>query len=193
MNEITNAPAPKRRAGRPPKIKEEVQAVPAKAPTSKYKMKAKPNWEDVSDQDFYDESVDKLHIPRDMIPDGMDLQWVADSLRGQPQTQRRAEFERRGWTPVHQSDFDNRFDGMWMSKGAEGEINYEGTVLMARPLELSRKARLMDRKRALNQVQLKEHALLSGELPVTLDAQHPTAVNSNRINRSFERIQIPKD
>ena len=95
------------------------------------------------------------------------------------------------WTPVHQDDFDGIFNGMWMPKGTPGEIRNEGLVLMARPIELSKRAKLGDRKRALEQVQIKENSLRGGDLPVSLDARHPSAVNSNRISKSFERIAIP--
>jgi len=192
MNEpVTTTPAPKRR-GRPPKAKTEVKAAPTQ-PKPRYKMKAKPNWEDVEDIAFED-APDRLRIAKELIPEGMDLQWVTDSVFGQAFPQRRAEFEKRGWTPVHQEDFDGQFDGMFMPKGTQGEIKVEGVVLMARPLELSRKAKILDRRKANEQVQIKEASLRGGELPgVTLDSQHPNAVNSNRINKSYERIPIPED
>jgi hypothetical protein len=53
-------------------------------------MKAKPNWEDVEDIPF-EEAPDKLRIAKELIPEGMDLQWVTDSVFGQPTPQRRAE------------------------------------------------------------------------------------------------------
>jgi hypothetical protein len=153
-------------------------------------MKAKPNWEDVEDSPV--DGVDRLHIPRDMIPEGMDLQWVTDTVLGQPQPQHRAGFEKRGWTPVHQEDFDGRFNGLWMPRGAEGEIKNEGLVLMARPFELSKKAKMRDRRLANEQVQIKEAALRGGDIPgITLDAQHPDAVRSNRVNKSLDGAFVP--
>ena len=39
---------------------------------------------------------------------------------------------------------------------------------------------------------MKREGLMGGVIPgVTLDARHPTAVRSNKINRTFERIEIP--
>lgn len=189
MNEtVQNKP----RRGRPPAPKTEAAVKVAKA-TPQHKMKAKPNWDDIDEMAF-SENPDRLHIDRSMIPEGMDLQWVTDSVFGQSMPQHRADFEKRGWTPVHQDDFDGQFNGMWMAKDAPGEIKVDGLVLMARPLELSRRARLIDRRKANEQIQIKEAALRGGELPgVTLDAQHPNAVNSNRINKSFERLEVPKD
>jgi hypothetical protein len=46
---------------------------------------------------------------------------------------------------------------------------------------------------AREQVAIKEAALRYGDLPIALDARHPSAVNSNRINKSFERVEVPED
>lgn len=188
MNEVAQSPA---RRGRPPKAK--IEDSPAATPVAKkYKMKAKPNWEDLDPEALTSDSPDRLHISRDQIPEGMDLQWVTDSVFGQPMPQHRAEFEKRGWTPVHQEDFDGRFNGIWMPRGAPGEIKVEGVVLMARPIEISIKARRLERRAALEAVQIKESSLKGGDLPgVTLDSQHPNALNSNRINRSMDGAFVP--
>ena len=183
-------PAKRRGPGRPrknpaPKIAEKA------APKSHPKMKAAPNWATVDPTE--DDSPDRLRIDPSLIPDGMSLQWVTSEVFGQPDHQHRAEFERKGWTPVHQEDFDGRFDGMFMRKGDPAEINMRGLVLMARPLEMTLKARERDRRAAREQVAIKEAALRYGDLPVSLDARHPSAINTNRISKSYERITIPED
>ena len=179
------------RRGRPPKAKA-ADAAPVAKVAPQHKMKAKPNWDEIEPDTFIDESPDRLRIDRDLIPEGMDMQWVTDTVYGQPMPQHRADFERRGWTPVHQEDFEGQFNGMWMPKDAAGEIKVDGLVLMARPLELSIKAKKLDRRRALEQVQIKEAELTGGNLPgVTLDAQHPNAVKSNRINKSLDGAFVP--
>lgn len=178
----------KRRPGRPRKVVE--PKVEAKTqPKTQHKMRAKPNWEtfDATSED----SPDKLRIDKSLIPEGMDMQWVTSEVFGQPDPQHRADFERKGWTPVHQDDFNGQFDGMFMPKGKEGEITVHGLVLMARPLEFSMKAKKEDRRKAMEQVLIKEAALRGGDIPVTLDARHQTALVSNRINKSIERIEIP--
>lgn len=156
----------------------------------RHKMKARPNWDDY---ETGDSPENELHIPQDQFPDGMDLQWVAVSVLGQPLTKERGQFERKGWTPVHQSDFDGLFNGRWMKKGEEGEINFKGLVLMARPLEYSLRAKQVEAKRAREQVAVKEAALKGGDMPITLDPAHPSALRSNVVNRTFERITIPND
>ncbi len=191
----TPPPKPKARRGRPPNAAKPAARVPLHpAPTKaspRYKMKAKPNWDDLDDLPV-DDSPDRLRISPDLIPEGMDALWVTESIYGQPQPQRRAEFEKRGWTPVHQEDFDGQFDGMWMAKGAPGEIKVDGLVLMMRPLELTKKAKRVERVKALERVQIKERELRGGNIPgVTLDSAHPNAVRSNKMNRSLDGAFVP--
>lgn len=192
MNEQISQPKAKR--GRPSNAEKAARSKAESAPPKaapRHKMKAKPNWEDINDSVF-DETPDRLRIAKELIPQGMDLQWVTDSVFGQPMPQHRAEFEKRGWTPVHQEDFDGQFDGLWMARGSPGEIKVDGLVLMARPLSLSIKAKKIDRQRALERVQIKEKELRGGNLPgVTLDASHPNAVRTNMINRSMDGAFVP--
>ena len=158
-----------------------------------HKMKAKPNWEEIDPESFDETTPDKLRISPDLIPEGMSLQWVTDSVYGQPVPQHRAEFEKKGWTPVHQEDFDGVYDGMFMPRGADGEIKMDGLVLMARPEELTLRARLRDKQEAINRVRIKEQAWLGGDVKTTLDSRDPVAVRSNRITRTMERIEVPQD
>lgn len=166
-------------------------APPSFSKPSRWTMKAGANWETATDET---EDVDKLAIPKDMIPEGMDMQWVTHSVLGQEMPQQRRRFEIKGWTPVHPEDFDGRFNGRWTPKGDRGEINYNGLVLMARPKELSSRAKARDRAAALEQIAIKEAALKGGALDgVTLDAGHSSARQFNHINRTIERIEIPKE
>lgn len=187
MSEEATLKRPRGRPRKNPLIEREEK----QAPVKKLKMRASPNWEnfDTSAED----TPDRLRISPDLIPEGMSAMWVTDSVLGQSVPHHRSQFERKGWTPVHQDDFDGQFDGMFMPKGAPGEINVEGLVLMMRPRELTEKARRQDRRRAYEQVAVKEQALRGGDIPVTLDPRHPSAVNTNRINKTMERIQIPSD
>ena len=188
---MNDTPIVKRRPGRPrknPEVEREVMREPVSS--KRFKMRAAPNWETV-DPDAVD-SPDRLRINPDLIPAGMSAQWVTDSVIGQGVPQHRSEFERKGWTPVHQDDFDGQFDGLFMPKGAGGEINVEGLVLMMRPKEMSLKAERNDKRKAYEQVAIKEAALTGGDLPgVSLDTSHPSARNSNRIKKSREAIEIP--
>jgi hypothetical protein len=180
----------KRRPGRPRKVVVEREALRTDS-APKYKMRAKPNWEEVDPN--AEDTPDRLRIPADLMPEGMAAQWITDSVFGQPMPQHRAEFERKGWTPVHQDDFAGQFDGMWMPKGTPGEIKVEGLVLMMRPAEYSIRAQREDRRKAIEQVQIKEAAMRSGDLPISLDARHSSALATNRINKSMDGAFIPGD
>lgn len=181
--------------GKPRKPQTESVAQPApqvaSSPPKRARMKAKPNWEEFDDAV---DSEDRLHIGKDLFPPGFDFQWVTDSVYGQAMPQHRAQFERKGWTPVHQEDFDGVFDGKFMPKGQQGEINVDGLVLMARPLEFSIRSKRLDEQRAIEAVQIKQQQLTGGDLPgVSLDSRHPSAVKTNRINRTYEPVPIPRD
>lgn len=181
-------PVVKRPRGRPRKNPVEREVV--REPVKTWKMRATPNWETVDPAAV--DSPDRLRINKDLIPDGMSALWVTDSVLGQGVPQHRAEFERKGWTPVHQDDFDGQFNGMFMPKDRQGEINSDGLVLMMRPKQMTDKAELSNKRKAYEQVAIKEAALTGGDIGVTLDAQHPSAKNSNRIRKSVERIEIPE-
>jgi hypothetical protein len=133
---------PKKR-GRPPGAKNKEKIDPRPKATSRLP------------EDFtytIDEDEDRLKVPPEMIPDGMSYQWITDSIFGQSQPQRRARFERKGWMPVP----SERHDGIWMPKGYRGEINVDGLVLMERPAEYTNMAVKNDKKKAREQVWIKE-------------------------------------
>lgn len=155
-------------------------------------LKVKANWEDM---DKLSNSPDRFHIPKhvlDRVP-GMSFQWVTNEVMGQVQHQHRSDFTKQGWTPAHQSDFNGLFDGMFMPKGAEGEINNGGQVLMYRPQEITDAANERDYQRAKEQIRIKEMALRGGELPGVGDSDHESALRFNKIQKHRERIEVAKD
>lgn len=180
----------KPRRGRPPKrlLEREEMRDPEIKP---YKMRATPNWETMDP--IGEATPDRFRINPDLIPDGLDAQWITDSVYGQSVPQHRSEFERGGWTPVHQDDFDGQFDGMFMPKGKQGEINVDGLVLCVRPKQLSLKAKRINDRKAREQVAIKEAALRGGDLPVSLDPTHPSALRTNKVEKTLERVVIPQD
>jgi hypothetical protein len=189
--DITNpVELPRRGPGRPRKI---LEVAPVERPSVRHQMKAKPNWDDDDIENMTHDNPDRLKIDPAILPDGMSFQWVTDSVYGQQMPQHRAKFEKRGWTPIHQQDFENVFDGMFMPKGMEGEIKVDGMVLMTRPEEMTRKAKIMEQRQAQEAIRIKEQALTGGDLNISLDSQHPSAIRTNRINKTMERIQVPDD
>lgn len=190
MSEDQEAPVTRRGRGRP-RMTEEQRELKRAGLRQPLKMKARPNWEN-ADAEIAD-SPDRLHIDPSLIPEGMSAQWVTSSVFGQDMSQHRSKFEQRGWTPVHQEDFDGQFDGMFMPKGAQGEITVNGLVLMMRPKQMTDRAHHSNKIKALQQVAIKEQALRGGDLDIGLDAQHPSALKVNRVNKTMERIVVPED
>lgn len=144
-----------------------------------------------------EENEDRLRIAPEILEDfrnqGIDLQWVTTDIYGQPQSQRRARFERKGWQAVHADDFGGKLGEMFMAAGSTGEVNVEGLVLMHRPMEFTMRARARELQKAREQVQAKEQQMLGGQTNVTLGGDHPSALQYNKIRKTVERISVPKD
>ena len=139
-----------------------------------------------------EEEEQRLRIPKSNWPQDFGLQWVTESVWGQPEMQHRARFERAGWVPVHQEDFEGRYRGQFHPRSYEGEIKCDGLVLMARPESWCQKARENDYNRARQRVTIKEQQLRMGDLSgVTLSPNHPTALRSNVIERSIDTVAMP--
>jgi len=164
-------------------------------PSLMSRMKARPNWESDDFVGVGIDGVDRLRIPDDIIQslhrDGVALQWVTRSVRGQETPQELSKMTRGGWTPVHQSDFDGLLDGMFMSKGLDDVITVEDCMLVARPAEIQAKARRAERRDSMLPLQIAEEQLGHG-IPNVTGSNHPTATRGNSIKKSMERVEIPE-
>jgi hypothetical protein len=208
--EVAIPVAPKKRLGWPkgkkrklhPRIAEpqRIAAAPGREPTRDESLRTtnrripleQRTWE--GDYEAGGSSVDRLNVPRSDIPDGFDLTWVTNTVLGKPEPDRMKAFEKGGWETVHATDFQGKFKGRWTDKAHEGPIEFNGLTLCARPLALSQKSRARDLKEAKEAVLIKEQQLRGGELKgVSLDAQHQTAIGSNKINRTMEKVTVPAD
>jgi hypothetical protein len=144
-----------------------------------------------------DSEDDRLRITDP--PDQFDLIWVTDSIFGQPQPNHRSRRERRGWVPVHQDDFDGRYNGRFMAADKPGEINVDGMVLMARPLAWSKQAKAEDSARAGAAVRIKSEGISSGALlretrpsSAFMSPEHPSARKVSGVRRTLERLEVPQ-
>jgi hypothetical protein len=136
-------------------------------------------------------TTDMLYVDPALIPDGMDYQWVTSEILSQPAQQVRASYEANGWEPVPAE----RHPGLFMQRGATGEINVGGLVLMERPLELTMEAREEERVAARTAVRVQEQTFRTGNVSgVTLDTSHPSARKNSGLTREMIRgIPVPKD
>lgn len=122
-----------------------------------------------------------------------DLQWVTDSVLGQAAPQKRMAYEINGWEPVTPDMFDGIFDGMYTRKGHTGEINYEGLVLMYRPMELTEEAKKEDADARDAAMRAQRSMVMNGVIPGLgngMDAMHPTAAPKQTFRRE---VRAPMD
>jgi hypothetical protein len=164
------------------------EAPPINRDPIREEARADNRWEKFDYQPAEDD--DRFKILPSESPDGMSYQWVASKVFGQEQPHNLARFQKQGWQPVPAS----RHDGRFMPKGHQGYIEIDGLMLHERPMEYTRRAREHEYQKARAQVRIREQQLASGDIPgVAFDTQHPSALRSNRIQRSHERLNIPEE
>lgn len=131
----------------------------------------------------------------ELIPEGIDLQWVTSEVLGQPAVGVRQSYEVNAWEPVTGDMFGGRFDGMFHPKGHKGEINVGGLVLMYRPMELTLEARAEEREAAVQPLRTMDFKLKTGAIDgVSLPTDHPSARNNTYLKREMHApIPVPKD
>lgn len=187
------------RAARVPPTIETVKAAADRAQVPRAsllsKMKSRPNWENDDYIGVGQDGIDRLKIPAEIVQslwrDGIALQWVTKSVRGQEAPQELSKMTRGGWTPVHQSDFDGLLDGMFMSKGVDDAIVVDDCLLVARPAEIQKKARVAAERDSRRPLQIAEEQLGHG-IPGVTGSDHPTATRGNYAKKTMERVEIPE-
>ena len=159
-----------------------------------WKMQAGNLWE--IESGMADEASDILHIPRDVFPDGLEFMWGTRSVRGQETPQIRNGYRKSGWLEVHDGDFEGspfwEFARHRWARDEGGYIVYEACVLLANREEVVAEMVRRDKVRARQQLAIKEQALTGGGINAT-GADDPSALGFNKIKRTVERIEIPKD
>lgn len=128
---------------------------------------------------------------------GQDLQWVTDSVLGQAAPQARNAFEINAWEAVTPDMFGGIFDGMYTRKGYQGEIIYDGLVLMYRPYELTVEANAEDERARNDAMRAQQNMIKGGVIPGLasgFESQHPSALAGNTFNRTVKPpMDIPTD
>lgn len=133
------------------------------------------------------------HIPKSEYPDQFDLQWVTDSVLGQPVPGHRMEYEKMGWQSVHQEDFENKYRGWFLPPDHEGEIKRDGMVLMARPMEWSNVSRARAHRDAQRAVAVKQAQLGEGNIPGVAGADHISAKKFNHLHKTAAPLDVPRE
>jgi len=133
-----------------------------------------------------DEGTDEFYIPPDIIPDGWTYEWKRYSSFNQIDSSHIRELERKGWSFVPS---DRPKHAQLMAIGDTGNmILRKGLALMERPTEIVEEARMIERRRAAQQVRSKEEQL-AGTPEGTLTRDHPQA--RPQIKKGWDSIPIP--
>jgi len=132
-----------------------------------------------------DEGTDEFYVPKDIIPDGWTYEWKRYSTYNQIDSSHIRELERKGWAFVPAARHPQL-----VAIGDTGNIILrKGLALMERPTEIVEEARLIEQRRASDQVRSKEQQL-SGTPEGTMTRDHAKA--RPQIKKSYEAIPIPE-
>lgn len=161
-------------------------------------VKDRRNWGNKWDVDpvSEDDTPNVLYIPREVYPDGIEFMWGTRSIRGQDTPQIRSGYFKDGWREVHDEDFQgSRFweysRNRW-ARDDSGYICYEACILLGQREEITFKAEAKRVRMAKEQLLIREQSITGGGMNAT-GAEHPSALAHNKIQRTVERIEIPKE
>lgn len=134
-----------------------------------------------------DEGSDKFEFDRGIIPDGWDYAWKRLTVYGKEDPAYQVQLARNGWEPVPAK----RHPDMMPSDWKHDTITRDGQILMQRPLEITERARLLEKRKALDQVRVKEAQLNSAPNGTFERGTHPGA--PVQVKKGYEPIPIPTD
>jgi hypothetical protein len=129
-------------------------------------------------------SDDKYHIDPAKIPQGWSYEWKRFSTFGQEDRSYMQSLADNGWEAVP----CDRHPEM-MGNGYSGPIVRDGMILMERPAQLTREARIEDNEIAREMIRVKERQLRDTP-DGTMTRDDPRV--RPRINRSYEPADIPE-
>jgi hypothetical protein len=90
---------------------------------------------------------DKYAVPRELKQPGQSYEWKRESTMGMEDPQHMNGILENGWEPVQLSEMPH-----FGRSGEQGVVRKEGLVLMKRPIELTKEARIEDYHIARDQV-----------------------------------------
>jgi hypothetical protein len=131
-----------------------------------------------------DEGVDNFYIDPAIIPDGWSYEWKRLTVLGKHDPSYEVSVARRGWEPVPVSRHPEMMPENWSGNS----IERDGMILMERPLEITREAQQIERRKALGQVRQKEEQIQGA--PAGANSPFP-ARNKEGIRKSFSHEPIP--
>ena len=123
---------------------------------------------------------DAYAFDRSIIPAGWEYQWRTDTVLGQKDPSYQVELQKMGWKPVPASRHPEMMPIGWNHE----YIVRRGQILMEMPAAIVERARIMDKRRAMEAVRVKEDQLNSAG-PNQFSRRGQTS-------RSFGPMEIPK-
>ena len=138
------------------------------------------------------EAANPLQIDADIVRSirddyGFVLMWVVHECAGKPFPDLVNARKRNGFAEVRAENFGGALRHM---ADKSGRIAKEGLVLMARPVEIERKARAHDARMAKEAIDHMKASHASEGVPVA-GGDHPSALSKNRHRQTFEPLKVP--
>jgi hypothetical protein len=134
-----------------------------------------------------DEGQDEFFVDPNMIPEGWSYEWKRHLLLGAEDPSYNVSLAREGWEPVPVNR-DSKHRAMMPMNWSGSHIERKGMILMERPSEIVEEMRLLEKRKARDQVRAKE-AQLSGTPEGTLTRDHPQA--KPQIKKGWDAIPVP--
>lgn len=133
-----------------------------------------------------DEGTDDFYVSPDDIPDGWTYEWKRHTTYGQEDPAYQVQLAREGWTPVPAS----RHPNMMPVNATESVVLRKGCILMECPTEIVVERKMIEKKKARDQVRHKE-AQIAGTPEGTLTRDDARV--RPQIKKSYEAMPIPKE
>jgi hypothetical protein len=132
-----------------------------------------------------DEGSDDFYIDQNSVPDGWSYEWKRKTVLGQEDPAYQVQLARTGWEPVPAA----RHPAYMPDNGNYTTIERKGMVLMERPKELTDEAKMVELKKARNQVRQKEQQLNSA--PDGQFGRNNKDAPLVKVAKSYEAMPIP--
>jgi hypothetical protein len=134
-----------------------------------------------------DEGMDEFFVDPNMVPEGWSYEWKRHLLLGAEDPSYNVSLAREGWEPVPVNR-DSKHRAMMPMNWSGSHIERKGMILMERPSEIVEEMRLLEKRKARDQVRAKE-AQLSGTPDGTLTRDHPQA--KPQIKKGWSSLDVP--
>ena len=134
-----------------------------------------------------EEGPDEFYLDRDIIPPGWDYEWKKKSVWGKEDPAYEVQVARGGWEPVPVSRHPELMPANYQGQ----TIELKGMILMERPMEITKRVKMRDRKVALDQVRQKEAQLTAA--PQGQFARNNKGTSLVNVSKEYEPMPVPQE